>query len=304
MFQTISRSGRQAMSRDTVFSIRMLVMVSFLCILMTARSGAAEPTLARLAFQVPPDQMATFESIYSQQVAPFLKQHGLVESPKTGRPTPDTHFTRLFEMAAPSEIAQKDRALRRDRAWRNLCVELGTRFGSRAGRPIQWQFSLYTSPAGPGKVVVAGPGKVVTAGPGKGQWRTFDRHDWLGGSGYAIFQDRSLDAGCDDFLPKPVEATDLLEKIGEHLELKWIYEDAEQDGQAEADLVVPSGEALTGLFEAAKNGQIRGVQAEVDRLANSGEMYGPFMGQVQEMVGEFQLDELCDFLKPFLESRS
>ena len=37
-------------------------------------------------------------------------------------------------------------------------------------------------------------------------------------------QQKCRDYGCDDFIPKPINSDDLLEKIGKYLHLSWIYE--------------------------------------------------------------------------------
>ena len=40
-------------------------------------------------------------------------------------------------------------------------------------------------------------------------------------------KDQSIEAGCDDFVAKPLQATELIDKIGGHLKLKWILDSGE-----------------------------------------------------------------------------
>ena len=50
---------------------------------------AAEPTLARLSLQAPPEQMADLEKAYVAKLVPILKRHGLTESAQRGRANTD-----------------------------------------------------------------------------------------------------------------------------------------------------------------------------------------------------------------------
>ncbi|NEQ89126.1 MAG: response regulator, partial [Moorea sp. SIO2I5] len=42
---------------------------------------------------------------------------------------------------------------------------------------------------------------------------------------YELDKQQSWNAGCDDFIPKPVDIAELLEKLKQHLQLEWVYED-------------------------------------------------------------------------------
>ena len=84
---------------------------------------------------------------------------------------------------------------------------------------------------------------------------------------------------------------------------RWIYE-AEESQADEAPLVAPPSEALTALYDFAQKGQILGLKEEVEKLTGMDETYTSFVSQVKTMVNGFQLDELCDFIKPHLESET
>ena len=79
-----------------------LALLGIAALLSPAASSAAEPTLARLAFWVPPERMGEFEIDYREQVLTLLKQRGLKESKHRGRVTPDSVFSRLFEFESPA----------------------------------------------------------------------------------------------------------------------------------------------------------------------------------------------------------
>ena len=132
-----------------------------------AHVRADEPTLARLSFWAPPERMSEFEATYEEQVVPFLKKHGLVESSQRGRATVDSVFSRLFEFDSPIGWSEKSEALEKDPAGQKLLLSLGTQFGTtRPDSLMRSDFNLYTAPAGAGKTVVAGPGKTVEIGSG------------------------------------------------------------------------------------------------------------------------------------------
>ena len=121
--------------------------------------AAEEPTLARLSFWVPPEQMVEFEAMYEEQVVPILKQHGLTEFAQPERSAIDSVFSRLFKFRAPVEVSRKLTELWEDPTWRELRQNLGTAFG--VGDPnglVAFEFHLYRTPAGPGSTLKAGRG--------------------------------------------------------------------------------------------------------------------------------------------------
>jgi PAS domain S-box-containing protein len=70
-------------------------------------------------------------------------------------------------------------------------------------------------------------------------------------------QHQSREAGCDDFIPKPVQAQQLLEKLRVHLGLEWVYEDWGLTRIADAELRVadPDPEGATGKSKTIKSDQ-------------------------------------------------
>ena len=132
--------------------MKLPVIVLALVFLSCTSVDATEPTFARLSFWLPPERMAEFEAAYYVKVVPILKRHGLMESSQRGRATPDSVFSRLFELKAPSEVSRKQASLDADEAWKALLQVLGGTFGA-AGQDslIRHRFELYTTPAGPGR---------------------------------------------------------------------------------------------------------------------------------------------------------
>jgi len=124
-------------------------------------------------------------------------------------------------------------------------------------------------------------------------------------SAFAFNRQDSLEAGCNDFLPKPVQAEDLFEKIGRYLNIQWVYDTAprvgEQGPAVAESLVVPRPEELTALFDLVKKGKVIAIRQEAARLEQLGEAYRPFVVEVRRMTKSFNLKELSQWLTPYLQ---
>ena len=158
---------------------------------LPARAGE-DPTLARLAFWVPPERMAEFEAAYEQKVVPILERHGLLPSSERGRATPDSVFSRLFELGTPTEVAMVPSALDADTTWSAVLHEFGNTFGTvRSDHRIDSEFSIYSTPAGSGRKEPAASFQPLQVGQGRGHWHTFGVKDGLANSVvFSMIQDR------------------------------------------------------------------------------------------------------------------
>ena len=143
--------------------------------------GAA--VLARLSFWVPPERAEEFTAAYTDEIVPLLKKHGLVESRRRGRETPEGVFNRLFELEFLPSLEDKQRSLQNDSSWQEILRALGSRFDpSKKDGAIPYEFSLYSTPAG--------SGTVTPAPRGRGHWRSFgEKEGLIGGNVWAMVQD-------------------------------------------------------------------------------------------------------------------
>ncbi|OQY47613.1 MAG: hypothetical protein B6242_04665 [Anaerolineaceae bacterium 4572_78] len=95
-------------------------------------------------------------------------------------------------------------------------------------------------------------------------------------------QEKSRVAGCDAFLPKPIELKQLLYLLETHLKLDWIYEDKESieklddEVPSPTEIVPPPQEELEVLFELATLGRMRQVREKASELEEMDEKYIPF----------------------------
>ena len=165
------------------------VLTGCLLLLSLSRPIAAdEPTLARLSFWLPPEQMEYFAAAYQEWLVPVLQEH-LRASAQKGRTTVDSAFSRLFELENPAEIAAVQRTLRQNEAWQQALRKVASELGTvAADTSIRYTLNIYSAPAATGRIADVG------AGTRQGLWQNFNIQDGLPSSSiHAIFQDRRGD---------------------------------------------------------------------------------------------------------------
>jgi signal transduction histidine kinase/ligand-binding sensor domain-containing protein/DNA-binding response OmpR family regulator len=115
-------------------------------------------------------------------------------------------------------------------------------------------------------------------------------------------EEKSLAAGCDAFLRKPVKTAELLDLLEAHLHLTWSWaEPQEQRGVVPAPLIAPPREELVRLYRSAKAGEILEVQAQTTRLADLDEAYLPFVDRLRKLARRFELDQIAAFVGQFIQ---
>jgi len=156
------------------------LVIHFLC----HSIWATTPTLARLSFWVPPEQMATFEGHYRDQVVPMLAEKGFKASSKQVDTVVSGIFSRLFEFPSPRDVWEKKAALEKDAQWQALLQSLGSSFhGQAKGGAIAHRFGVYAAPKS--------EGTRIAAGEPRGHWRKYDAsHGFPLSSVASIVQDK------------------------------------------------------------------------------------------------------------------
>ncbi|MBE9052638.1 PAS domain S-box protein [Nostocales cyanobacterium LEGE 11386] len=115
-------------------------------------------------------------------------------------------------------------------------------------------------------------------------------------------QHRSLEVGGDEFLPKPIQATDLLQKLQKYLHLEWLYEEEKTVNQQQpeiADLVAPSIAEREILYELAMKGNFKGIIKQAALIAKVDKKYIPFAQQLHQLAQEFQDQEILTLLESY-----
>lgn len=110
---------------------------------------------------------------------------------------------------------------------------------------------------------------------------------------------KSLAAGCDDFLSKPIELEILLECLQIQLQLDWVYRpEAGKDPYSDtpaSDVVLPSENAKL-LRKWAECGNITRLLEQLTALEQSDDHYLPLLTELKKFVKSFQFQRVIDYL--------
>ncbi|MBD1938263.1 hybrid sensor histidine kinase/response regulator [Microcoleus sp. FACHB-68] len=124
-------------------------------------------------------------------------------------------------------------------------------------------------------------------------------------------QQKSWDAGCDDFLPKPVRTEELLEKLRIHLKLEWVYEETPNGKPKKPEkpqdlgfknndsIVAPPAEEIAVFWDLAMMGDLKGIQEEATQLEELDTQYIPFATELKQFAKGFQVKQIREFLNKY-----
>jgi PAS domain S-box-containing protein len=113
---------------------------------------------------------------------------------------------------------------------------------------------------------------------------------------------KSLDAGGNDFLPKPVQAETLLSLLEKHLQLDWIYDTSNPENH-KSQVVVdeihpPKAETLQQLLELAEDGELDGIIEVAGELKDV--KTAAFSQEVIRLAEACKLKQLRSFIQQYL----
>ena len=115
-------------------------------------------------------------------------------------------------------------------------------------------------------------------------------------------QEKSRVAGCDAFLPKPINLEHLLDLLAVHLKLTWIYAEPATGEEAMGEpLVPPPLEELEALSNLARSGRIWDIRQHALALRELDETYIPFARKLQALAKNFEVEQIKAFIKQFIE---
>jgi CheY-like chemotaxis protein len=119
-------------------------------------------------------------------------------------------------------------------------------------------------------------------------------------------QQECLAAGCNGFIPQPVQAENLFRQLEVHLGLEWIYEEKKGEklevplSSLENTLVPPPPSELTILYDLAMMGDIKGISEQAKRLEQLDEKFVPFVKQICDLAQRFQEKQILELVKKYL----
>ncbi len=129
-------------------------------------------------------------------------------------------------------------------------------------------------------------------------------------------QQQCYDAGCQAFLPKPVDTQQLLETLEKYCEIEWICDSSvsgaavapnvlsKKTASADVKLVPPSSEQAVELLDLAKAGDIHGIVVYAQSLEEDEPELKGFVQEVCQLARSFQERKLQQFIKQFIDKAS
>jgi signal transduction histidine kinase/CheY-like chemotaxis protein len=128
---------------------------------------------------------------------------------------------------------------------------------------------------------------------------------------FASDKQKSLDAGANDFLPKPVQADSLLTSLQKYLKLEWIYEESPETEEKskitltqvdDIEISPPSPEDLALLHDLSRKGLINNLLEEIDRIEKLDTKFIPFTQKIRQFSQGFQLRQIRSFIEQYLQN--
>ncbi|QSJ18496.1 response regulator [Nostoc sp. UHCC 0702] len=126
-------------------------------------------------------------------------------------------------------------------------------------------------------------------------------------------QFKSLEAGANEFLPKPVQADSLIKAIHKYLQVEWIYEDTPEsifsndETQTNSpldysEIIPPSTEILTQLNDLAQKGDLDEITAIAEQLKEQDIKFISFVEKLIQMSDACQVKQVQDFILKYIKN--
>ena len=127
---------------------------------------------------------------------------------------------------------------------------------------------------------------------------------------FAEDRQHTQEAGFDDFVTKPIELSQLLDTIGKHMNLNWVYRAAKDvtvhPVEGEANKTIPTNlppqTQLEALLKLARMGDIQGISAELLLVEKASPTYREFVQTIRQTVAEFDTRKLKQYLQACLSN--
>ncbi len=116
---------------------------------------------------------------------------------------------------------------------------------------------------------------------------------------------QSILAGCDDFLPKPIEMDRLFNILQKHLNLEWIFDEPHPVSERpvsqtiEADGLILPSEEWEILYDLAMKGELLRLKQYSFQLEKRGDEYKPFARRLRELAEAFDEDQIMVLIKKY-----
>ena len=123
----------------------------------------------------------------------------------------------------------------------------------------------------------------------------------------AVTRQKSLAAGCDDFLPKPFDFQEILATLQRHLALEWIYAASPAQPAATTEtappLVLPALDELAALVKFAQLGNIMKIRQCAEEMLQRDPQLRPFAVKLKQFAQEYRIDYIRRWLTGLIQEQ-
>ncbi|HEY9598245.1 MAG TPA: response regulator, partial [Cyanophyceae cyanobacterium] len=132
----------------------------------------------------------------------------------------------------------------------------------------------------------------------------------ISANAFEVDRQESLKSGCNDFLPKPIQAEELLNKIQALLKLSWIYQhcnepllhpvpDELEPSVSSLAMIVPPLEELVALYQATQIGDVDSAEQEAIRLQQLNPDYEVFAARILKFAYDFDCESITKLISSY-----
>jgi len=113
-----------------------------------------------------------------------------------------------------------------------------------------------------------------------------------------------LKIGFDDYMPKPFLYRDLLGMLIKHLNLECIYKEkfdvSLMKNLMDKHAIIPDREIIKALYEKAKEGRLKSIREELEKIKCQNKDYLDFYNQIKILADNFEIKNIKILLEKYL----
>jgi signal transduction histidine kinase/DNA-binding NarL/FixJ family response regulator len=125
---------------------------------------------------------------------------------------------------------------------------------------------------------------------------------------FEIDRQKSLAVGANDFLAKPVQASELYQMLSKYLQIEWIYSESKSKSQMfpihseeATEMIIPSASELIILLDYVKKGSIKGIKTELENLGKKDKKYQVFVNEMSQLAKGFNIQKIRNYIQNVVE---
>ncbi|MCX7085361.1 MAG: response regulator [Methylococcales bacterium] len=121
----------------------------------------------------------------------------------------------------------------------------------------------------------------------------------LSANAYPADRVKAMNAGASDFLAKPIQVQNLLNKLKLHLGLTWVYQTDTNEptiNTIEPPLIRPTDEIISALMHFVRIGDLRSLVKHIDNLSTQHPEYHVFFEKIKQFAKDFRMAEIKKLL--------